>query len=253
MDILSLFGLLLGAIAILGGNYLEGGSLDVLFNMPAAVIVIGGTVAAICLQTPSTTLRRGLAMGRWVFTPPYLSIEDGIEKVTSWSMRARKEGLLGLENLLDKEDDPFSQKGLQLLIDGNEPDAIRNILELELMAREQRDISGAKIYEGMAGYSPTIGIIGAVLGLIHVMANLADPSSLGAGIATAFVATIYGVGFANLLLLPMSGKLKAIIHAQALYREMLIEGILSIAEGENPRAIELKLKGFIADERQDSM
>jgi len=245
MDILSILGIVLGFVAILGGNYLEGGHVDALFNGPAALIVGGGTFAAIMLQTPFATLKQGLAMVRWVFFPPYLSLDDGIEKVVSWSIRARKEGLLGLEALVAKESDGFSSKGLQLLVDGSEPELIRNVLELELIAKEQNDLAAAKIYDGMGGYSPTIGIIGAVMGLIHVMSNLADPSSLGTGIATAFVATIYGVAFANLFFFPIGSKLKTIVLSQSKYKEMMIEGIIAISEGENPRSIELKLKGFI--------
>lgn len=245
MDFLSVIGVILGFAAILGGNYLEGGHVDALFNGPAALIVGGGTFAAIMIQTPFKTLKRGLGMFRWVFVAPYLSLEDGIDKVVDWSMRARKEGLLGLESLIENEDDPFCEKGLQLLVDGAEPEIIRNVLELELLAKERFDLAAAKIYDGMGGYSPTIGIIGAVMGLIHVMSNLADPSSLGSGIATAFVATIYGVAFANLFFFPVGAKLKALILEQSQHREMLVEGIAAIAEGENPRAIELKLKGFV--------
>lgn len=245
MDLLSILGVIAGFAAILGGNYLDGGHVSSLFNGPAALIVIGGTVAAILLQTPFNVLKRGLVMLRWVFIPPYVSMDDGIEKVIAWSMRARKEGLLGLEAAVDKESEPFCEKGLQLLVDGSEPDVIRNVLELDLISKERYDLSAAKIYDGMGGYSPTIGIIGAVMGLIHVMSNLADPSSLGSGIATAFVATIYGVAFANMLLFPIGSKLKSLVLKQSQYREMLIEGLVSISEGENPRSIELKLRGFI--------
>ncbi|HCB43779.1 MAG TPA: flagellar motor protein, partial [Pseudomonas sp.] len=157
----------------------------------------------------------------------------------------RKEGLLGLESLADMEADPFARKGLQLLVDGSEPEALRSILEVELVNREHADLMAAKVYESMGGYSPTIGIIGAVMGLIHVMGNLADPSRLGAGIAVAFVATIYGVALANLFLLPVAAKLKAVVMQQSKYREMMLEGLLSIAEGENPRSIEMKLEGFL--------
>ncbi|MFT6028350.1 MAG: chemotaxis protein MotA [Oleiphilaceae bacterium] len=245
MDLLSIFGVILAFSAILGGNYLEGGHIQSLFNGPAAMIVIGGTVAAIMLQTPFSMLKRGLIMLKWVFMPPYVSLEDGIEKVVSWSMRARKEGLLGLESAVEKEDEAFAQKGLQLLVDGSEPEVIRNVLELDLVSKERYDLGSAKIYDGMGGYSPTIGIIGAVMGLIHVMSNLADPSSLGSGIATAFVATIYGVAFANLFFFPIGAKLKTLVQKQSQYREMLIEGLVAIAEGENPRSIEMKLRGFI--------
>ena len=134
---------------------------------------------------------------------------------------------------------------MQLLVDGSEPETIRSILEVELESREHFDLQAAKVYEAMGGYSPTIGIIGAVMGLIHVMQNLADPSKLGSGIATAFVATIYGVGLANLFLLPFGSKMKALAMKKSHYREMLIEGIVSIAEGENPRNIESKLQGYL--------
>lgn len=150
-----------------------------------------------------------------------------------------------MEALAEEQSDPFMGKGLQLLVDGTEPERIRRMLEVEVDALEHRDLQAAKVFDGLGGYSPTIGIIGAVLGLIHVMNNLADPSKLGSGIAVAFVATVYGVGFANILFLPIGNKLKAIVQEQTQRREMLIEALVSIAEGENPRAIETKLRGFL--------
>jgi chemotaxis protein MotA len=164
-----------------------------------------------------------------------------------WSTLARKEGLLGLEAIIDSEKDGFAKKGLQLLVDGNEPEVIRDCLEVELTTKEHLDIQAARVFEAMGGYSPTIGIIGAVIGLIHVMQNLAKPELLGSGIATAFVATIYGVGLANLLFIPIANKLKAHIFQASQAREMVIDGISSIAEGENPRNIELKLSGFLLE------
>ena len=144
------------------------------------------------------------------------------------------------------EIDPFARKGLQLLVDGSEPEVIRRVMEVEMDAKEHLDVQSAKVYEAMGGYSPTIGIIGAVMGLIHVMENLADPSKLGGGIATAFVATIYGVGLANLIFLPVANKLKSRVHANMQIQEMMVEGVISIAEGENPRNIETKLQGFVS-------
>ncbi|CAE6908751.1 MULTISPECIES: flagellar motor protein [Pseudomonas] len=245
MDVLSLIGIVLAAVAILGGNFLEGGHASALLNGPAALIVIGGTLGAALLQTPMPVFKRALVIVRWIFIAPAIDLAGGIDRVVGWSMVARKEGLLGLEVLADGEPDPYARKGLQLLVDGVEPELIRSILEVDLYTQEGRDIQAAKFFECMGGYAPTIGIIGAVMGLIHVMGNLADPSMLGSGIAVAFVATIYGVGFANLLLLPIANKLKAIAMRQSRYREMLLEGLLSISEGENPRAIELKLQGFM--------
>lgn len=245
MDVLSVLGVIVGLIAILGGNWLEGGHLGALVNLPAALIVIGGTVGAATLQTSMPTLRLALQQLRSVFAPKTPDFKGGVGKIVRWAMAARKEGLLGLESVADSERDPFARKGLQLLVDGSEPDSIRAVMELESDLREQRDINAAKFYESMGGYSPTIGIIGAVLGLIHVMGNLADPSKLGPGIATAFVATIYGVALANLFFLPVANKLRGHARTESQYRELLIEGVIAIAEGENPRAIELKLNGFV--------
>ena len=245
MDVLSLIGLVLAFVAIVGGNFLEGGHISALLNGPAALIVLGGTLGAVLLQTPIAVFMRAMSIVSWILFPPRIDLARGISLVTGWSNTARKEGLLGLEPVAETERDPYARKGLQLLVDGAEPEVIRSILEVDLYTQEARDIQAAKVFECMGGYAPTIGIIGAVMGLIHVMGNLADPSQLGSGIAVAFVATIYGVGMANLLLLPIGNKLKAIAQRQSRYREMLLEGLLSIAEGENPRSIELKLQGFI--------
>ncbi|MDR2307381.1 MAG: flagellar motor protein [Paucimonas sp.] len=245
MDVLSLIGLILAFVAIVGGNFIEGGHVGALINGPAALIVLGGTLAAALLQSPLSAFKRALQIVRWIFFPPRVDLAGGIDRVVNWSLTARKEGLLGLEGVADAEPDPYARKGLQLLVDGAEPEAIRSILEVDFLTQEARDIQAAKVFESMGGYAPTIGIIGAVMGLIHVMGNLADPSQLGNGIAVAFVATIYGVASANLVLLPIANKLKAITLRQSRYREMLLEGLLSIAEGENPRSIELKLQGFM--------
>jgi len=245
MDALSLVGLAVGVGAILLGQHLEGGHIASLLNGPAILIVLGGTVGAVMLQSPLDTFVRALRIASWVVLPPTVPAQAAIERIVGWSQVARKEGLLGLESMAEEESDAFAQKGLQLLVDGGEPDTIRSTLEVDLGARESRDLQAAKVFEGMGGYAPTIGIIGAVMGLIHVMGNLADPSKLGGGIAVAFVATIYGVGLSNLVFLPTANKLKSVVNAQAQYREMIIEGIVAIAEGENPRNIEIRLLGYL--------
>lgn len=245
MDTLTLAGLLVGIIAIIGGNALEGGHIAGLLNAPAAVIVLGGTLGAAMLQTPKPIFINAFRLVRWAFNPPAVKMQENIKKVITWSFTARKEGLLGLEGIAEGERDPFAKKGLMLLIDAIDPPVIRSVMEVELLTREDRDMQSAKVFEAMGGYAPTVGILGAVMGLIHVMGNLADPSKLGEGIATAFVATIYGVGAANLLFLPLAGKLKAVIKSQSNQREMMIEGLLAIADGENPRTIEMKLEGYL--------
>ncbi len=245
MDYLSIVGVIIALVAILGGNALEGGEIGALANGPALVIVFGGTVGAIMLQTPMSVFLHALRSAGSVFKPKRRVLQPTIKKIIDWSNIARKEGLLGLETIAENEPDLFIRKGMQLLVDGSEPEVIRNILEVEIETREHHDLQAAKVFEGMGGYSPTIGIIGAVMGLIHVMQNLADPSKLGSGIATAFVATIYGVGLANLFLLPFGNKLKALAISRSHFREMVIDGIVSIAEGENPRNIESKLQGYL--------
>lgn len=245
IDLLSLIGIVMGFAALLGGNFLEGGSWQSLVNGPAALIVFGGTLGAAILQTPSYCLKRGLYMLRWIINPPRNQFKDSIKKMVRWAIAARKEGLLGLEAMAETEKDSFSKKGLQLLIDGGDSEEIRHVLEADMIIDEQRDADAVKFYSCMGGYAPTIGIIGAVMGLIYVMRNLADPSELGTGIAIAFVATIYGVAIANLLLLPIANKLTVYVGQKALAKELVIEGIIAIAEGENPKAIELKLNGYI--------
>ena len=245
MDPLSVLGLIVGFGAILFGQHLEGGHMGALVNGPAILIVLGGTIGAVLVQSPLLTFLRAMRISVWVFVPPVQPAVQVIDKIIGWSQVARKEGLLGLEAVVDDENDRFAQKGLQLLVDGSEPETIRSALEVDLGAREYSDLQAAKVYEGFGGYAPTIGIIGAVMGLIHVMGNLADPSKLGGGIAVAFVATIYGVGLSNLLFLPIANKLKSLVNAQSQFREMMIEGLVAIAEGENPRNIEIRLLGYL--------
>ena len=245
MDILSLIGLFLGVGALLVGQWLEGGHASTLVNGPALMIVAGGTMGAIMLQTPLMTFIQSLRMLGWIMLPPKLHPEEAIEKIVNWSNIARREGLLGLETISETEEDAFARKGLQLLVDGSEPEVMRGILEVDVDNREHHDLQSAKVYEGMGGYTPTMGIIGAVMGLIQVMNNLSDPGKLGHGIAVAFVATIYGVGLANLILIPISSKLKSIVINRSQFHYMVIEGIVSIAEGENPRNIETKLQGYL--------
>ncbi|MGH8227540.1 MAG: flagellar motor protein [Steroidobacteraceae bacterium] len=245
MDILSVIGLVLAFCALVGGAILRGAGVVALMSLDAFTVVCVGTVAAICVQTPLAVMKHALRILPWALKPPTLEPHKLIKKIVEWSNIARKQGLLGLEPLYERETDQFVRKALQLVVDGSEPETIRGIMEVELDSREHADTLGAKVFEGMGIYSPTLGILGAVLGLIAVMQNLADPTKLGAGIAAAFTATIYGIALANLFFLPISAKLKTAIQAQTRVREMIIEGMISIAQGENPRSIEAKLQGFL--------
>lgn len=246
MDILSVIGLIVGFGAILGGQYLEGGHIDSIMNAVALLIVLGGTLGAVMLQTPLNTFIRALKMLSWIFFPPKQSPEETLNKILEWNQIARKEGLFKLESAAEFEDNLFTQKGLQLIADGSTTEMIRDVLENDLDIQEDNDLQAAKVFDAMGGYSPTIGIIGAVLGLIHVMGNLADPSSLGAGIAVAFIATIYGVALANLLFLPIAGKLKTLIQRRSSLQMMMIEGLIGVADGDNPRNIESRLQAYLS-------
>ncbi len=245
MDLLSVIGIVLAFIALLTGAILKGAGLHALISSAALMIVVVGTFAAILIQTPGRVMKRAFRILPWVFRSPVPDAQGLISRMVEWSQVSRKQGLLGLEPMLGTEKDEFMRKGLQLVIDGGEPDAIRGIMEVELSTREAADMRAAKVFEGMGVYAPTLGIIGAVLGLMAVMQNLADPAKLGAGIAAAFTATVYGIGLANLFLLPIANKLKTATMAQSHVREMIIEGMIAIAQGDNPRSIEARLNGYL--------
>ncbi len=245
MDKISVLGLFIGIAAIVGGQILEGGHVGSLSQPAALLIVLGGTMGAVMLQSPYATFMRGMRMVRWVWYPPTVDYLQLIKQITSWSHLSRREGLLALENSMSQLKDDFARKGLQLLVDGAEPERLREVLEVEISTYEHELKMSARIWESAGGYSPTIGILGAVLGLIHVMENLSEPSKLGAGIAVAFVATIYGVGLANLVFLPMANKLKSHINRLIVQREMIVDGLVGIANGDNPRIIESRLQGYV--------
>ena len=244
MDLLTFVGIVFGSFAIILGQFLEGGHIGSLVNGPALLIVLGGTIGAVMIETPFCVFKRSMKIIIWIFLPPKIDLQGQIDKLVTWSYVARQQGLLSLESAMELEEDELAKKGLSLLVDGGGANIIRTVLKLELENKMDYELQAAKVFESMGGYAPTIGIIGAVLGLIHVMNNLSDPGKLGSGIAVAFVATIYGVGMANLFLLPLANKLHQIIINQNKYGEMLIEGLVGISEGENPKLIELKLKGY---------
>lgn len=245
MDRITPIGLLLAAVAIVGGSILKGSGAGALVSGAAFMIVFVGTVAAICVHTPPATLKHAMGILKWIFKPPVAPAEALIAELVEWSNLARKQGLLALEPAVETQEDAFVRKGLQLLVDGSEPDVLRSTLEVEIDAREHGDTAAAKVFESAGIYLPTMGILGAVMGLMAVMQNLADPSKLGAGIAAAFVATIYGIGAANLFFLPAAAKLKSIIADRTRMREIVVEGLVGIARGDNPRNIEARLRGFV--------
>ena len=245
MDIMSVIGLVLSAAALLGGQILEGGELRSLVNGSAVAIVFGGTLGAVMMQTPINVFVDAIRRLPWVFVPPPISFDSAAEDIEHWCDTARRNGLLSLEHFVENEHDVFARKGLMLLVDGNEPGAIRQAMETEISTKEELASQVARFYESMGGYAPTIGIIGAVMGLIHVMENLTDPARLGSGIAAAFVATLYGVASAHPHYLPIANKLRTIAQRQSRYAEMVTEGVVAIAEGMHPRTVRVKLEGFM--------
>lgn len=245
MDVLSILGLLIACVAIVGGLLLGGGALDTLFNGPALLIVFGGTLGAAMIQSHVSLFLHSLKMMFWVFFPPKTGTQQIIKKIIEWSNIARKEGLLGLETIAETEQDVFARKGLQLLVDGNEPEVIKHVLQVEIKSKQQYNYHAACVVESMGRYSLIVGIIAAVIGLMQVGSNFVDPDLLGNGIETALVALVYGFCFAQFIFVPFANKLKYVVNAEAQIQDMLLEGVLSIADGENPRNIETKLQGFV--------
>lgn len=247
-DTLSIIGLPLGVAMIVGGHVAEGGKLGSLLQGAAALIVFGGTLGAVCLSHPLRDVKEAWRSLRHVFVDDLPPAGDVLEAIGRLAAKARKDGILSLEDDLDSLPDPFMRRGLRLAVDGTNPTALRNMLEAENDGREEFEEGPSRVYEAAGGYAPTVGILGAVLGLIHVMENLSDPTKLGAGIAVAFVATVYGVGSANLVLLPIAAKLRNRALRRARRREVILEGVLAIQEGQNPRVIDQKLRGLLAAE-----
>lgn len=247
MDKASIIGLVLGIGAVLGGQALEGGHLGSIMQITAFVIVIGGTFGAVFLSYPFKQVIAALKGVKSIIKEPPQDAEEIIKQITQYANKARKEGILSLEKEIKNIDNTFLKKALTMAVDGLEPHLIREAMETELEYLDEHGKISSKIFKSAGGYAPTIGILGAVLGLIHVMENLNDPSKLGAGIAVAFVATVYGVGSANLLFLPIATKLEVRHRNEMILREMMLEGVISVSNGENPRLIEEKLRSYLPD------
>lgn len=245
MDRGSLIGLGLAVAAILGGQAMEGGQIGLFLQPAALVIVVVGTLAAVLIHYPLPILLQGVRMARWVFRPPESEAGALIRRIVQWAHVARQDGMLALEKHLNQTRDPFQKTGLQLLIDGADASKLRDTLDVQIVSFETAERQAARVWEAAGGYAPTLGILGAVIGLIHVMENLSDPGKLGTGIAVAFVATVYGVGLANLVFLPVANKIKFTIARRVAEREILCDGLIGIAQGDNPRIIEARLKGYL--------
>lgn len=247
MDKSSFAGLFIAIGGIAVGLMLEGGKLAQVLQPTAAMIVFGGTLGAVMLQFPLRVVWAAVLRLGHVFFDRSKDPQLLIAEIVSFAHKARKEGIVSLDKELDQVADPFLRKSLMLAVDGTEPQEIRKMMELELDNQSEHENHIPKVFESAGGFSPTVGIIGAVLGLIQVMQHLDDIGEVGRGIAVAFVATIYGVGAANLFFLPVGGKIKLRVRQEQIRREMILEGVISILEGMNPRMIETKLRAFFSE------
>ena len=241
MDMATILGIALATFSIVGGHIFEGGHVADIYQPTAGLIVFGGTLAAVMVQYNAVILKGAARDLKECFKPTKYDYRAMIRTIVEMSSKARREGVLAIEKELVYVSDPFMKKALGMVADGMKVQDIRPTLELEIDQTENQLTKSAKVYEAGGGYSPTVGILGAVLGLIHVMKNLSDPSSLGAGIAVAFVATVYGVGIANLFLLPFAEKIKESVHKKVLSMELIVEGVCAISAGESPLVTERKL------------
>src|SRR5512136_488556 len=251
MDIATIAGLVLAIAAILGGQAIEGGNVGSIMQSTAAIIVFGGTFGACMVQFPLRVVINSFKSVSKAFLEPKINTREIIAEIVRFANKARKEGIISLEHELEKASDPFLRKALNMAVDGVEPKILRDTMEMEMSNMEDEADHPIRFWEAAGGYSPTIGILGAVLGLIHVMENLTDPSRLGGGIAVAFVATVYGVGFANLVYLPISGKLRMRARFEMAAKEIMLVGVISILEGENPRLIDDKLRSYLSRKEQE--
>jgi chemotaxis protein MotA len=249
VDKSSFLGLIVGVGGILAGLLLEGGKLSQVLQPTAAIIVFGGTLGAVLLQFPTPVVAKAFRQLIHVFLEPGRDPREMVQQLVSFANKARRNGMISLDADLPGVQDPFLKKSLMLAVDGTEPQELREIMELEIDNQAEHAEKVAQVFESAGGFAPTIGIIGAVLGLIQVMQHLQNINEVGRGIAVAFVATIYGVGSANLLLLPSSGKLKIKSREEQVIREMTLEGVVSILEGMNPRMLETKLLGYLREEK----
>lgn len=248
MDIATLIGMFLGLGGLIGGFLLEGGTMGMLVVESAAIIVFGGTFGAAIVSFTMDEVKTVPYFVKKVFVEKKINYLSVLDTLVDTADKARREGLLSLESQLGEIDNEFLSRGLQLVIDGTDPDLTRNMLEMEIEAFENKEKVGAEFFTVMGGYAPTMGIIGTVMGLVQVLGTMSDPDKLGGAIAVAFLATLYGVSSANVLWLPFGTKIKIKTEKEGLLMEMVLEGILSIQAGENPRVIREKLMTFLPPE-----
>jgi len=247
VDKSSFAGLAVGVGGVVAGLLLEGGKIAQILQPTAAMIVFGGTLGAVMLQFPLPVVRSAFRRLVTVFFEPELEQQQAVRQLVAFANKARKQGIVSLDADLPAIQQPFLRKALMLAVDGTEPQELRKMMQLEMDNQAEREDHIPRVFESAGGFSPTIGIIGAVLGLIQTMQHLDNMDEVGKGIAVAFVATVYGVGAANLFFLPSAGKLRIRLRKEQILRDMTLEGVISILEGMNPRMLEAKLMGFLQE------
>ncbi|MBI5849291.1 MAG: flagellar motor protein [Nitrospirae bacterium] len=250
MDRTSLIGIFLGIVAVIGGNYLEGGKISSILQPTAALIVFGGTLGATLLSSSTRDVLHAIMALKAVFYEKPVHPQQFIEDIIRYSDLVRKNGLVVLDREIPRIEDPYFKRVMMLAVDRMAAKTLKDTFDQENMTYEEEKRRVAKIFDTAGGFAPTIGILGAVLGLMQVMENLSDPSRLGAGIAVAFVATVYGVGSANLLLIPISKKLINRLNNEMALREMILEGVVGIQSGMNPHYLRERLAGFISEHQR---
>lgn len=244
MDWASLAGLSLGLTGILSGQLLDGGDLGSLIQPAAFAVVVAGTLGAVLLQSGMPCFMRGMCMGRKVFSSSGVDSLESSRQINAWSAAVRRDGLLSLSRYLPEIRDPFIAKALHLMLDGIEPTKVREILEIDIASYERRERQAVRIWEAAGGYAPTIGLMGSMLGLAHVMEGLGSPAKVGSGLALAVVAIVYGIGLANLVFLPIANKLKTIVAQEVSRRTMLADVFFGIANGDNARVTAERMSAY---------
>lgn len=245
MDIATMLGFAVGFGGLLMGALLAGTNLGMFLNLEAFFIIGFGVAGTIIVSYPMKTLLNSPNVFKNALFSKDMDYVGTVQILVNFATKARREGLLGLEEDVDQLEDKFLQKGMQLVVDGTDIELVRNIMETDLAFLEMRHKEGEGIFVAGGGFAPTLGIIGTVMGLINVLATLDDPSKIGPAVAVAFIATLYGIGVANMVLLPVAGKLKIRSSEEVLLRSMMIEGVVSISAGDNPRIVEEKLKAYL--------
>jgi chemotaxis protein MotA len=253
MDKLALVGLIVGIAAVLGGATLDGTPVQSLVNFPAFLIVILGTLGATSLSYPASTMIRLPSLVLQVFRSPSQERAGLIDTFVNLATQARRDGLLSLEKETSAIADRFLRRGVELVVDGADESVIQQVLDAEISSTEERHRVGYSVFDTMGGFSPTLGIMGAVLGLIHVLSKVDDPTKLASGIAVAFVATLYGVGTANLIFFPMANKLRILSEEEGHLRRLIVHGILAIHAGDNPRVVRQKLEAYLSPRQQAAL